>query len=125
MTWITYASISSFHVLEAHSFTPGHQVVFEIVGVGPRGIGEVLLIGGLYFFHLLLFFVVHGHQLAFGLFVDWWLPHGGSGSAFGQFHYYFGLLVLADVGVERFLAQQLLTGPPHGRILGIQILTSR
>lgn len=60
----------SFHVAEPNSFSSSHQVTFEVVGVGPGRVGEIILVVGLDLLELLLLLVVHRHQLHSHLLVN-------------------------------------------------------
>lgn len=53
----------SFHIAESDSLSSSHQVTLEVIGVGPRRVREIVLIVGFDLLELLLFLVVHRHEL--------------------------------------------------------------
>ena len=114
--------IPSFHVLEPHSLAPRHQVALQIVWVRPGRVREVILVVRLDLLHLLLLLVVLRHQLYPCLLVNGRLSGGSARPALGQLHEDLGLLVFAGVGTEQFIPEEFLASPPHGGVLGVEVL---
>jgi hypothetical protein len=112
----------SFHVLEADALAAGHQVVLEVVGVGPGGVRKVILIVRLDLLQLLLLSVELGHQLQAGLLVNGRLSYRSTRATLSKLHDDLGLLVFARVGIQRFFSEQFFACPPHGRILRVEVL---
>mmetsp|Transcript_13278 Transcript_13278/g.39568 ORF Transcript_13278/g.39568 Transcript_13278/m.39568 type:complete len:321 (-) Transcript_13278:29-991(-) len=92
------------------------------LGVGPLRVEvRVVFVGSELLLLLLLLVVVRQHRLVRVL-VDAGLPDGGARGLGAQLRHDLGLLVLADVLLERLVYSQLLAGPPEVRLGGIEHL---
>lgn len=106
----------SFHIFEANSLPSRDQIILQIIRIRPSRVTKIILIIGLNLLQLLLFFMIHRHQLHFRLLIYSILTDRCSTACFSQFYNYFCFLVLACIAVQQFLAEQLFACPPHRRI---------
>lgn len=102
----------SFAAFELDVLAAVDEIAFEVVGVGPAGVGEIGLVAVLDLLQLLLLLVVHRHHLDLCLFVDACLAGWSPRASLCQLHDDLGFLVLACVVVEQLLRVELLASPP-------------